>query len=110
MLNCYVFVYVTIGKLQLRSVMLQTMKIAYRCKWFELGTALCIPFEILENFSTKYDDNPRMALVRVYRYWLAEKNDLQPSWDKLITALQEIDEYSIAASVENKIKVSTLHV
>ena len=88
--------------------MLQTMKVAYRCKWFELGIALCIPFEILENLSAKYNDKPRMALVRVYRYWLAEKNGLHPSWEKLITALQEIDEYSIAASVKFKIKVSVL--
>ena len=84
---------------------METEDVAHRRKWFKLGLALHVPIEALENLSDKYSANPMKGLVRVYRYWLSEKNDLKPTWDKLITALNEIREYSIAASVAVNIKV-----
>ena len=91
----------TVGKLQLRNVVLLTSKAADN--WYELGVALCIPFPKMEKFSEKYGGNPRAALNRVYRYWLADKDG--PTWKKLITALYTIKEFSIAADVEEYIKV-----
>ena len=70
-------------------------------KWIELGTALGVPIEKLERINDKHRDNPFNGLVRVYRYWLADKNSLMPTWKKLIDALYKIDEYSLAASVVN---------
>ena len=75
--------------------------------WYELGVVLCIPFAKMEKFTEKYGGNPRAALNRVYRYWLADKNDqYQPTWEKLISALYTIKEFRIAADVEEYIKVT----
>jgi len=84
--------------------MVKTEELAH--KWFKLGSALCIPYDELEKLNDKYNDNPVKALIRVYRYWLADKNGLQPTWDKLLTALQYIKEYTIATRVGDRIKVS----
>lgn len=81
----------------MRNVILQTKKIEH--KWFELGIALSVPIEKLEKIYDKHYDSPVKALIRVYRYWLADKNGLMPSWKKLVVALQKIDEYSLSASV-----------
>ena len=80
---------------------MRTKKVEY--KWFELGVALNVPIKKLERIQDKHCDNPVKALIRVYRYWLADKNSLMPTWKKLVNALQEIDEYSLAASVSNMI-------
>ena len=68
-------------------------------KWFTLGCALCVPIDKLERLGDKYHDNPMKALVRVYRYWLADKNGLQPTWEKLLGALQKINEYRLVTSL-----------
>ena len=93
------------GELKLKNLMVLTKKA--KCKWFELGAVLNVDIDVLERLDVKYDECPIKALTRVYRYWLAGKNDLRPTvWDKLITALQEIGEYSIAANVTKKMMVS----
>ena len=65
-----------------------------------------INVDVLEKLDIKYDNEPIRALTRVYRYWLAEKNNLQPTWDKLIAALGKIKEYSIAANATKEKMVS----
>ena len=85
---------VLLGELQLRNLILQTKKVEY--KWFVLGVALGVPIEKLERIYDKHNDSPVKALIRVYRYWLADKNGLMPTWTKLVSALQEIDEYSLS--------------
>ena len=70
-------------------------------RWIELGAALGVPVEKLERINDKHRDNSFNSLNRVYRYWLADKNGLRPSWEKLVNGLYEIDEYSLAASVVN---------
>ena len=102
---CYANCSIDLEKLQLRNLMVQTTSI--KSKWFELGIALCIPIKKLEKFYDKYSDSPVKALIRVYRFWLADKNDLSPTWEKLIAALQDIKEYSLAICLENS--VSTIH-
>ena len=67
---------------------------------------MSINVDVLEKLDIKYDDEPIRALTRVYRYWLAEKNNLQPTWDKLIAALEKIKEYSIAANAIKEKMVS----
>jgi len=94
----------TVGKLQLRNLMVETEELAH--KWYKLGSALCIPFSELGKLYNKHNDNPKNALVRVYRYWLADKNGLQPTWDKLLAALQYIKEYTMATRVRDHMKVS----
>ena len=93
-----------IGKLQLRNVILLTSEIEE--KWYKLGIALCIPIRKMENFYEKYNKNPMMGLNRVYCYWLNEDNHLMPAWEKLISALKEIKQYTIATTVEQYIKVN----
>ena len=90
--------------MQLRNLLLLTKKA--KLKWFELGLALSINIDVLEKLDIKYDNEPIRALTRVYRYWLAEENNLQPTWDKLIAALGKIKEYSIAANVTKEKMVS----
>lgn len=67
---------------------------------------MSIDVDVLEKLDIKYDNEPIRALTRVYRYWLAEKNNLQPTWDKLIAALRKIKEYSIAANATKEKMVS----
>ena len=81
----------------MRNLILQTKKVEH--KWFELGIALNVPIDKLERIYDKHYDSSVKALIRVYRYWLADKNGLMPSWKKLVTALQNIDEYSLSTSV-----------
>jgi len=95
-LNNYIFKYLT-EQLQFRNLLVLTMPV--ESKWFALGCALCVPIDKLERLGDKYHDNPMKALVRVYRYWLADKNGLQPTWEKLLIALQKINEYKLAISL-----------
>ena len=74
-----------------------------KSKWFEFGIALHIPIDKLEKLYDKYNDNPVKALIRVYRFWLADKNGLNPTWEKLISALQDIKEYYLAICLENSV-------
>ena len=94
-------------EVRLRTLILRTRKV--ECKWFELGVALHVPLSKLERIYDKHCDSPVKALIRVYRYWLADENGLIPTWKKLVNALQEIDEYSLAASVSNMM-VSESHL
>ena len=82
------------GKLQFRNLLVLTSSV--KAKWFDLGCALCVPIDKMERLGDRYHDNPMKALVRVYRYWLADKNGLQPTWEKLLSALQRINEYRLA--------------
>lgn len=75
-------------------------------KWYTLGIALRIPIAKMESIYQKHSEKPMIALNRIYRYWLAVENGLAPTWDKLISALQAIKEFEIAAEVELFIKVS----
>ena len=86
-----------IGDLQLRNLILQTKKVEH--KWFELGVTLGVPIDKLERIHDKHYDSPIKALIRVYRYWLSNKNGLMPTWKKLVIALQKIDEYGLSNSV-----------
>ena len=81
----------------MRNLILQTKKVEH--KWFELGIALNVPIDKLERVYDKHYDSPVKALIRVYRYWLADKNGLLPTWKKLVIALQNIDEYSLSTSI-----------
>ena len=92
-----------LGELQLRNLILQTKKVEY--KWFELGIALGVPIVKLERIYDKHNDSPVKALIRVYRYWLADKNGLMPTWMKLVIALQKIDEYSLSTIIANHVHV-----
>ena len=83
--------------MQLRNLVLLTKKVEH--KWFDLGMALNVPIEKLEKIYDKYNDCPIKALVRVYRYWLADKNGLLPTRNKLVNALQKIDEYILSTNV-----------
>ena len=74
-----------------------------KSKWFELGIALHIPINKLERLYDKYNDNQVKALIRVYRFWLADKNGLKPTWEKLMGALQDIKEYNLAICLENSV-------
>ena len=72
------------------------LTMSIKAKWFALGCVLCVPIDKLERLGDRYHDNPMKALVRVYRYWLADNNGLQPTWEKLLSALQRINEYRLA--------------
>lgn len=102
--NCFMLYINFTGKLQLRNLIMHTKNAKH--KWFELGIALKVPINILEELDEKYDGIPMKALIRVYRYWLNDENGLEPKWEKLIDALQRTDQYSISASIERYAEVS----
>ena len=99
---CKIYGYV-IGKLQLENLMMISRKA--KDKWFELGIALKIELDLLTKFDAEYEGFPLKALTRIYEYWLADENNLHPTWDKLIAALKRVDHYTIAAYAENLMKV-----
>ena len=100
-LVCILTGIILLGEIKLRTLISRTKKVEY--KWFELGAELNIPISKLERIHDKHCDSPIKALIRVYRYWLADENGLMPTWKKLVNALQAIDEYSLAAGVSNMI-------
>ena len=101
------YVHCVPGDLQLRNLILQTKKAEH--KWFELGVSLGVPIEKLERIHDKHSDSPIKALIRVYRYWLSDKNGLMPSWKKLVIALQKIDEYGLSTSVSKHMVSRMMH-
>ena len=96
------FMYV--GGLQLRNLIVLTSSI--KEKWYKLGVALKIRVSKMENLYEKCHTNPMKGLNRVYCYWLSDKNGLSPTWEKLCSALRTIQEFTIAADVEQFLKVS----
>ena len=98
--------YVYIGNPKLRKVITLTSDVEKN--WFKLGMELQIPISIMERLYEKHNANPIKALNRVYCYWLSDKNDLSPTWETLCSALRKINLFTIAANVENFIKVSLI--
>ena len=93
-----------VGELNLRNLLILTTKVAEN--WVELGLALDIPISKILKLSDKYNNNLLKGLTSVYCYWLDDKNNLSPTWDKLIAALHKIKEYEIAANVKQYKEVS----
>lgn len=75
--------------------------------WYKLGIALRIPIDVMGSIYGKHSGNFMKALNRVYRYWLADENGLEHTWDKLIFALKYIKEYTVATTVEEYVNVSS---
>ena len=101
----YFVIYVFhIEELNIRRMILLTSEIGE--KWYKLGIALYIPIATMEKFYGKYGGNLMRALNRVYHFWLTKKNHLNPTWEKLISALQEINEYTVATNVQQYRNVS----
>ena len=89
--------------MNLENLLILTTKAAK--KWVELGIALHIPIRKVLRLSDKYNNFLR-GLTSVYCYWLDDKNNLSPTWDKLIAALHKIKEHKIAANVKQHKEVS----
>ena len=68
-------------------------------KWFEIGVSLGIPLKKLEKIEKNYGRNNTGCLARVYRYWLDDRNNLDPKLEKLLSALDEEHEYSTSESL-----------
>ena len=75
-------------------------------KWTALGYALGAPSSKIEKINDKYHDKPLSALVRVYRYWLAEENGFVPTWKKLIDALRLMKEINLCVQITKTLEVS----
>ena len=78
--------------------------------WYKLGIALCVPINLMDKINGKHNENPMKALNRVYRYWLADKKGQIPTWDGLISALNNIKEYTVATTVKEYTNVSFKYV
>ncbi|XP_065920649.1 uncharacterized protein [Dysidea avara] len=85
------------GELNLRNLMVHTEVL--KNKWTALGYALGVPSSKIEKINDKYHDKPLSALVRVYRYWLAEENGFIPTWKKLIDALRLMKEINLCVQI-----------
>ena len=82
----------SLGKLNLDDLLKKTTPASG--KWFEIGLKLSVPVTKLEKIGKKHGHNKMECLVKVYRYWLDERNDLQPTPEKLQKALDGLHEYS----------------
>ena len=82
-----------------------TITQAVQNKWIAVGFGLGIPLVMIEKFNDKYHDNTLKALIRVYRYWLREKNGLKPTWKTLCDALQLMNEIDLSIQIKNTFEV-----
>ena len=85
----------SLGKLNLEDLLKKTTPA--RNRWFEIGLNLDVSINQLEKIEKKHGRNQSQCLAKVYRYWLDERNDLQPTLEKLQKALDDIREYSTAS-------------
>ena len=65
-------------------------------KWYSLGIELEIEDDELDNLEEKYSD-PHKRLIKMFGIWLEKGED--PTYEKLIKALVDIDKRNIAESI-----------
>ena len=58
--------------------------------WFELGTHLNVPHEVLSRIDKDFTDSSR-KLSEMLHYWLS--NEVGPSWKKIIDALERMKDH-----------------
>ena len=67
-------------------------------EWYSLGQALGISVQELENIQ-KTEPNAFKCKAQMFRLWL--QNDPVASWEKLATALQDINKTDLASEVQS---------
>ena len=55
--------------------------------WFNLGVALGLSYGTLKKIETYYPKNPHRCLTEMVIAWLQMKDNSQPSWQSLASAL-----------------------
>ena len=65
-------------------------------KWYSLGIELEIEDDELDNLEEKYSDSHK-RLIKMFGIWLEKGED--PTYEKLIKALVDIDKRNIAESI-----------
>ena len=56
-------------------------------EWFNLGVALGLPYDTLRELETNYRGDARRCLTEMVIAWLQMKDNSQPSWRSLASAL-----------------------
>ena len=75
----------TIAPLDLNNLLLQFCTESLAPKWYQLGIAVGISEEMLDQYSNR---PPEEAVIDVLGYWM--KNYYKPSWEDFIEVLKEI--------------------
>ena len=55
--------------------------------WFNLGVALGLSYGTLKEIESNYSNNARRCLTEMVIAWLQMKDNTQPSWQSLVSAL-----------------------
>jgi len=71
-------------------------------KWDMLALNLGIKSGIIEKIEAEWPSNINKAKLKMFIYWV--ENDLEASWKKLTTALQNIDKLVLAKQISDKIE------
>lgn len=67
--------------------------------WVELGIQLDVEMQQIKEIEDQYRYSPRCK-IELLGYWLT--NEHEPSWDKLVTALKNMDKRSIARKITTR--------
>ena len=70
-------------------------------KWFNLGIALGLSYDTLETIESDYPRNAHRCLTEMVLAWLQMKDNSQPSWQSLTSALRSplVDRKEIAVMI-----------
>ena len=69
-------------------------------RWYILGTHLKIDRDRLEVIGQDHHKNSEAALVAVFKTWL--DNAEEPSWNKIVKALNDTELGVLASEIEDK--------
>ena len=81
-------------------------EIAY--KWFDLGILLKVPDHQLDIIYMNHCYNTQFCCTEMFSYWL--KTDTEASWRKLIIALRNMAQNSLADKIKTQILLGMYYV
>ena len=67
--------------------------------WFNLGVALGLSYDTLRELESNYREDARRCLTEMVIAWLQMKDNAQPSWQSLVSAL--------SSPLVNRIEIAT---
>ena len=68
-------------------------------EWFNLGVALGLFPDTLREIESNYRGETRRCLTEMMIAWLQTKDNSQPSWQSLASALKSLDRVDVATMI-----------
>ena len=75
------------------------------CRWYDLGLHLVVPVHQLDIIYMNHSHNTQFCCTQMFSYWL--QTDTEASWRKLIIALKNMAQNSLADKIKTEILLGT---